>query len=152
MCHERAKRSQYGCTEPTLQPTAVYIQCCTEGTLKVHWTRTPLRWGQILLVVSCLSQNGLFEGGMHKIKNSCSLEVPKVVLQCLVPWYEYFLGYSALWCFWVLSYSCIVLHGSVQLYCQILYSQNILLPTSWFSTLWKAHLFDPPHIVNQIVI
>ena len=24
---------------------AVYIQCCTAGTLQVHWTHTPLRWG-----------------------------------------------------------------------------------------------------------
>ena len=24
---------------------AVYVQCCTAGTLKLHWTRTPLRWG-----------------------------------------------------------------------------------------------------------
>ena len=26
-----------------LQP--VYVQCCTVGTLKLHWTRSPLRWG-----------------------------------------------------------------------------------------------------------
>ncbi len=33
---------------------AVYIQCCTAGTLKVHWTHTPLRWG-MAKVLPCIA-------------------------------------------------------------------------------------------------
>ena len=27
---------------------AVHVQCCTAGTLKLYWTRTPLRWGIVM--------------------------------------------------------------------------------------------------------
>ncbi len=55
-----------------IRAAAVYVQCCTAGTLKLHWTHTPLRWGRC--AIGCFNSFVKSKESLKLYKLSCLLK------------------------------------------------------------------------------